>query len=158
MVHMSRAYLTEKQMPRNFWFHSIRHAAQMMNHIPAKYNDRLASPFMLVHGTLADSRTWLPLFSVCYFHTARDGGTSRSHSQAHTMDGIILGRDSNSNAAIVYNPRNKNFYFPESYRIDPHRQPGSVYSNIKYDGNLFCNLYCDDSPSQDKAYPPRHSR
>ena len=74
------------------------------------------------------------------------------------MDGIILGRNSNSNAAIVYDPCNKNFYFPESYGIDPHRQPGSVYSNIKYDGGLFCNLYRDDSPSQDEAYPPRHSR
>ena len=57
MVHMSRAYLTEKQMPHNFWFHSIRHAAQMMNHIPSKYNNRVASPFMLVHDTLTDSRT-----------------------------------------------------------------------------------------------------
>ena len=107
MVHMSHTYLTKK--PRNFWFNLIRHAAQMMNHVPAKYNDRLASPFMLVHGTLADSRTWLPLFSVCYFHTKKVGGIRRSNNRAHTMDGIILGRNSNSNAAIVYNPRNKNF-------------------------------------------------
>ena len=130
IVHMSRAYLTKKQMPRNFWFHSIRHAAQMMNHILAKYNERLTSLFMLVHGTLADSRTWLPLFSVCYFHTKKDGVTSRSHSQAHTMDGIILFRDLNSNTAIVYNPCNKNFHYPESYCIDPHHQLGLVYSNI----------------------------
>ena len=70
------------------------------------------------------------------------------------MDGIILGHDLNSNAVIVYNPRNKNFYCPESYRIDPQRQPGLVDSNIKYDGGLLCNLYRDESPSQDEAYPP----
>ena len=44
MVHMSRAYLTEKQMPQNFWFYSIRHAAQMMNHIPGRYKGKLATP------------------------------------------------------------------------------------------------------------------
>ena len=30
LVHMPCAYLTEKQMPRRFWFHSIRHTAQMI--------------------------------------------------------------------------------------------------------------------------------
>jgi hypothetical protein len=37
MVHMSRAFLTEKQMPKNFWYWSIKHAARMMNAIPGKY-------------------------------------------------------------------------------------------------------------------------
>ena len=27
MVHMSRAYLTEKQMPRTFWYYAVKHAA-----------------------------------------------------------------------------------------------------------------------------------
>ena len=82
MVRMSRAYLTKKQMPRRFWFHSIRHSAQMMNHTPSKYKDKLASPFMLVHGTQADSRSWLPLFSLCYFHHDADGAIKRSKNQA----------------------------------------------------------------------------
>jgi hypothetical protein len=50
MVHMSRAYLTEKQMPRSFWYFAIKHSARMMNMIPGKYCGQLASPFMLVHG------------------------------------------------------------------------------------------------------------
>jgi hypothetical protein len=33
----------------------------------------------------------LPLFSVCYFHHEKDSDASRSKSQAHTMDGIVLG-------------------------------------------------------------------
>ncbi len=37
MVHTSRAYLTEKQMPRTFWYYAIKHSAQMMNMIPGKY-------------------------------------------------------------------------------------------------------------------------
>jgi hypothetical protein len=27
MVHMARAYLTEKQMPRTYWFFAVTHAA-----------------------------------------------------------------------------------------------------------------------------------
>ena len=50
MVHMSRAFLTEKQMPCTFWYYSICHAARMMNMIPGKLNGDLASPFLLVHG------------------------------------------------------------------------------------------------------------
>ncbi len=30
---MARAYITEKQMPRTFWFYAIVHAARMMNAI-----------------------------------------------------------------------------------------------------------------------------
>jgi hypothetical protein len=68
MVHMSCAYLTEKQMPRRFWFHSISHAARMMNMSPGKFHGELASPFILVNEEEADQRTWIPIFSVCYFH------------------------------------------------------------------------------------------
>ena len=114
MINVSRAYLTKKQMPRRFWFYSIRHAAQMMNHIPAKFGEKLATPFLLVHGTRADCRSWLPLFSVGYFHHDKDGGVIRSHNQAHTMDGIIVCRSTTSNAALFYNPRNKQFYEPDS--------------------------------------------
>ena len=79
MVHMSHAYLTEKQMTRWFWFHSTRHSAQMTNHIPAKYKDTLASLFMLVHGTQADCHSWILLFSICYccFRHDPDGSTKR---------------------------------------------------------------------------------
>ena len=34
MVHMARAYLTEKQMTRAFWFYAVVHSARMMNAIP----------------------------------------------------------------------------------------------------------------------------
>ena len=53
------------------------------------------------------------------------------------MDGIAIGRSPTSNALLVYNPRNKQFYKPESYSLDPHHIPGAMYSNIKYDGGLF---------------------
>jgi hypothetical protein len=65
MVHMSRVYLTKKQMPQTFWYYAIKNFTRMMNMIPGKYHGKLASPFMLIHGVRPDPRTWLPLFLVC---------------------------------------------------------------------------------------------
>ena len=141
-------------MPQNFWFFSIRHAAQMMNMIPGKYKGSLASPFMLVHDTPANCCTLVPLFSVCYFNHTKDGNTKRSKNQAHTMDGTVLGRSTASNTLLVYNPRNKSYYQPDSYKIDPYRLPGSIYPTIKYDGGLFCSLYWDTAPLHDEPFPP----
>jgi hypothetical protein len=102
MVHMSHAYLTEKQMSRSFWFFLVVHSARMMNAIPGKLHGELASPFLLVHGVGHDERIWFPLFSVCYFHLDKDGGVPRSHSQAHTMGGIAVGCSPTLNALLVY--------------------------------------------------------
>ena len=120
MVHMARAYLTEKQMPRSFWFYAIVHWARMMNAIPGKFGGELASPFLLVHGSGHDEQTWFPLFSVCYFHHERNGDIPRSHCQSHTMNGIAIGHSPTSNALLVYNPRTKRYYEPDSYRLDPY--------------------------------------
>jgi hypothetical protein len=91
MVHMSRAYSTEKQMSCLFWYYTFEHSARMMNMIPGKYCGKLALPFMLIHGVRPDPRTWLPLFSICYIHHKKDSNTSHSKNQAHTLNGIIIG-------------------------------------------------------------------
>ena len=103
-----------------------------MNHIPVKYNDKLVSSFILVHGAHADCCGWHPLRLICYFHHIAKGSTKRPKNQVQTMDGIIVGCCPDSNTAPVYSPRNKNFYQPVSCPIDPHRMPSSVYSNTTY--------------------------
>ena len=70
------------------------------------------------------------------------------------MDGIVVGRSTTSNAIQVYNPRNKQNYEPDSYRIDPYRLPCALYPSLQYDGGLFCSLYCDEVPRQDEPFPP----
>ena len=109
---------------------------------------------MLAHGTRHDNRTWLPLFSICYFHHEKDSDASRLKSQAHTMDGILLGRSPTSNAILVYNPRNQKYYEPDSYKINPYRVPSSVYPTIKYDGGIFVSLHRDNNPAISKPYSP----
>jgi len=126
----------------------------MMNAIPGKLHCKLASPFPLVHGVEHDERTWFLLFLVCYFYHNRDGDVAQSHSQAHTMDGIAVGRSPTSNALLVYNPRTKKYYEPDFYRLDPYQLPSSVYPSLTYDGGLFCSLYRDANPLMEESYPP----
>jgi hypothetical protein len=126
MVHIGHAYLTEKQMPWSYWFYAITHAAHMMNAILGKHSGHLASPFLLVHGVGHDEPTWIPLFTLCYFHHVHDGNQKWSKHQAHTMDGIVNGWSLTSNALLVYNPRNKQYYEPDSYCLDFYRLPTSV--------------------------------
>ncbi len=140
MVHMARTYITKKQMPRTFWFYAITHAARMMNAIPGKHSGKLASSFLLVQGIGHNERTLVPIFSLAFFHHKEDSDVQRSKHQAHTMDGIIIGHSPTSKALLVYNPRNKQYYEPDSYRLDPYRLPGSAYPSIKYDSGLFVNL------------------
>jgi hypothetical protein len=92
--------------------------------------------------------------TLSYFHLTKDGDLSHLKHQAHTMDGIIVGRSPTSNALLVYNPHTKQYYKSNSYRIDSYQLPGSVYSDIKYDGGLFCSLHCDNNPSFKEKYPP----
>jgi hypothetical protein len=139
--------------PHSFWFYAITHAARMMNANPGKFKDCLASPFLLVHGVGHDVCTWIPLFYLSYFCHKKDGDQSCLKHQVHTMDGVIIGRLPTSNMLLVYNPQNRQYYKPDSYRIDSYQLPGLVYPDMKYDGGLFCLLLSDDNPSFEEKYP-----
>ncbi len=114
MFHMARAYLTKKQMPRNYIFFAITHAAWVMNAIHGEYKDHFALPFLLVHGVGQDEGMWMLLFLLCYFHHEKDGNETRSKHMAHTMDGAIVDRYPTSNTLMVFNPWNGHYYEPDS--------------------------------------------
>jgi hypothetical protein len=140
-------------MTLTFWFYAITHTARMMNTIPGKWKDCLVLPFMLVHGVGHNVRTWTPLFLICYFHHQKDGNNTRSKHMAQTLDGVIVGCSPTSNALLVYNPCNRKYYKPDSYRIDLYRLPGLVYPTLCYNGGLFCSLLCNHNPPFEEKYP-----
>jgi hypothetical protein len=154
MVHMACVYLTKKQVSHTFWFYSITHMTWMMNAIPGKHSGCLASPCLLVHGVGHDEQIWVPLFLLAYFHHKKEGNVQQSKHQAHTMDGTVIGCSPTSNALLVYNPRNKQYYKPDSYCLDPCCLPGLAYPSIKYNGGLFCSLLHDENPQFEEMYPP----
>jgi hypothetical protein len=78
MVRMARAYITEKQVGREFWYFAIKHAAHMMNQVPGRLGRKLTSPFELVHGVKPNANTWFELFSVGYFPHHMDSNICNS--------------------------------------------------------------------------------
>jgi hypothetical protein len=85
---------------------------------------------MLVHRIGHNVRTWTPLFSLCYFHRKKDSNNMRTKHMVHTMDGVIVSWSPTSNALMVYNPCNRQYYEPDSYQIDFYWLPGSVYPTL----------------------------
>ena len=155
LITMARAYITEKQVSRKFWFFAIAHASSMLNQVPGRLGRKLTSPFELVHGSKPDSKTWFELFSVGYFNHSSDGATSRSKCDAHTLDGIAVGRDDKSNSVVFYNPITRRYYRPPAFKLDETRLPITNFpKSLTYDGGLTCGLLRNRTDPTTEPYPP----
>ena len=118
---MERSFITEKQVGREFWYFTVRHAAMMLNQVPGRLCLKLTTPFEIVHKSKLDSKTWFELFSIRYFNHDTDNGESCSKLQAHTLDGITVGRDDSSNTTIFYNPITSSYYRPPAFQLNESR-------------------------------------
>ena len=115
--------MTEKQMPRDYWFQAIQQSGQMTNQIPAKVDGKLTTPFELVHHVAPDTRTWFPLLSIAYFYKDLDNDKDHTTFQSEAMIGIAVGRSTKTNALSIYNPTIKQYYKQGMYTLDPSRLP-----------------------------------
>ena len=97
LIKMERAYITENQVGREFWYIMVRRAAMMLNQVPGRLGLKLTTPFGLVHNAKPNSNTWFELFYIGYFNCDTDNNESRYKLKSHTLDGISVGRDYNSN-------------------------------------------------------------
>jgi hypothetical protein len=88
---MARAYLSEKQLGREYWWFVVKHAVIMINQIPGRLGRKLTTPFELVHGVKPNASTWFELFSVGFFPHESSDGETRSKTQAQTQVGIAVG-------------------------------------------------------------------
>ena len=93
---MAISYITENLVGREFWYFTVCHAAMMLNQVPGCLGIKITTPFELVHNDKPYSKTWFELFSIGYFNHCIDNTESRSKLQAHTLDGITVGRDDKS--------------------------------------------------------------
>jgi hypothetical protein len=142
---MARAYITDMQMPRAYWFWALRHATQVSNYIPCKVDGELTTPFELVHGVKPDYRVLFRLFSTVYFRVERDGNRTRDGiAEARSKQGIAIGRDRKSDGLLIYCPHTKKYFVSNSYKLDEGRSTANAF-NLKYEGGIFIGLY-DHSP------------
>ena len=155
IITMARAFITEKQVGREFWYYAIRHSAMMINQVPGRLGRKLTTPYELVHGTKPQSETWFELFSVGYFNHQTDNAESRSTSQAKTLDGIAVGRDDRSNTILFYNPITKSYYRPPAFSLDESRLPVTNFpKSIRFDGGLTCGLLRYRTDPINEPFPP----
>ena len=155
IIQMARAYITEKQVGREFWYFAIQHAAMMLNNVPGRLGRKLTTPFELVHNQKPDSKTWFELFSVGYFNHSTDNAESRSKSQAQTLDGIAVARDDKTNTITFYNPLTKSYYRPPAFKLDEGRLPVTNFpKSLRFDGGLTCGLLRNKTDPTTEPFPP----
>ena len=53
-VDMTHAFLTNAQMPCNFWFHAMQHTTRICNIFPCKVDGKLTTAFELAYGVKLD--------------------------------------------------------------------------------------------------------
>jgi hypothetical protein len=131
---MARAYITDMQMPRTFWFWSLRHATQVSNYIPCKVNGELTTPFKLIHGVKPDYRIRFRLFSTVYFKVERDSAQARDGIvEARSKQGIAISQDRKLDGLLIYCPHSKKYFVSNSYKLNKGRSTATAF-NLKYDG------------------------
>jgi hypothetical protein len=143
---MARAFITDMQMPCNYWYWALRQAVQVANYVPCSVNGISSTPHELVYGVKPDLRVLFRMFSVGFFHHLRDGTQHRSGiSDSKTMQGIALGRCRKSDGMLFLCPHNKQIYTSSDYKLDEGRNTPNTF-DLKYDGGIFIGLYNHQSP------------
>ncbi len=147
ITNMGRAFITDMQMPRNFWYWALRQSVQVLNYIPCTVEGLSTTPHELVYGVKPDLRVLFRMFSTGFFRHLRDGSQHRSGiTDSKSMQGIALGRCRKSDGMIFYCPHNKQIYTSSDYKLDEGRHTPNTF-NLKYDGGIFVGLYNHSSPN-----------
>ena len=127
----------------------------MLNQVPGRLGLTLTTPFELVHNSKPDLKTWFELFTIGYFNHDIDNTESRSKMKAHTLYGIIVGRDDRSNSIIFYNPITSSYYHPPAFRLDESRIPITNFPNsLRFDVGLTCSLLRNNTDPIHEPFPP----
>ena len=94
---MAIAYITEKQVGKEFWYFAVRHAEIILNQVQGRLGLKLTTSFELVLNAKPDFKTWFELLSIEYFNHRIGKNEIRTKLKAHTLCVIAVGRDDNSN-------------------------------------------------------------
>jgi hypothetical protein len=126
---MSRAFITDMQMPRQYWYWALRQSVQVMNCMPCTVEGISTTPHELVYGVKPDLRVLFRMFLVGFFHHLKDGDHHcRGISESKSMQGITLGRCRKSDGMIFYCPHTKRLYTSSDYKLDEGRNTPNTFN------------------------------
>jgi hypothetical protein len=137
---MGCAFITDMQMPHQYWYWALTVAGIS------------TTPHELVYGIKTDLRVLFRMFSVGFFCHLCDSNHHRSGiSESKSMQGITLGRCRKSDGMIFYCPHTKQLYTSSDYKLD-EGTPNTF--NLRYDSGIFVRLYNpSSSTSSCEPYP-----
>lgn len=134
---MARAFITDMQMPRNYWYWALRQSVQVSNYIPCTIEGTSTTPYELVYGVKPDLHILFRMFLVGFFKHTRDGQHHHSGiSKSKTMQGISLGHCRKSDGMIFFCPHNKQLYTSSDYKLYEGLNTPNTF-NLWYDGGIF---------------------
>jgi hypothetical protein len=147
ITNMGRAFITDMQMPRQYWYWALCQSVQVINYIPCTVEGISTTLHELVYSIKPDLRILFRVFSVGFFRHLKDGDHHCSSiSESKSMQGITLGRCHKSDGMIFYCPHTKRLYTSSNYKLDEGRNTPNTF-NLRYDGGIFVGLYNRSSPT-----------
>jgi hypothetical protein len=149
---MGRAFITDMQMPRQYWYWALRQAVQVHNYVPCTVESISTTPHELVYGVKPDSRVLFCMFSTGFFRHLSDGTHHRSGiAESKSMQGIAIGRCRKSDGMMFYCPCTKRIYSSSDYKLDENCNTPNLF-NLRYDGRILIGLYNPSSVSSSEPY------
>ena len=150
---MSCSYLTERKIPRSYWYCAISHSSIMLNLFPSKLSCWLMAPHELVYGAKTNTCSWLPIFSIGYFRHKKYGAVTRSTTQSQTLAGISIVQVMNSNSIQFYNPVAWRVYTNGDYKLGLWHHTNTHFG-LAYDGGICVGIYSSYSDLAPKSHLP----
>jgi hypothetical protein len=92
LVAMARNRLASVELPGNFWFYAVKHAAEVCNYFPIKLKcGTWTTPLELSHQTQPDLRVLFRMFGVAAEHCECHGDTSLNKFEPQSTPMIAVG-------------------------------------------------------------------
>jgi hypothetical protein len=152
-TNMARAFITDMQMLKNFWYWALCQSIQVMNYMPCTVSGVSTTPHQLVYGVKPDLRILFCLFSTGYFRKLKDNTLHYSGiSTSTSMQGIAIGRCRKTDGMLFYSPHSKEIFTSSDYKLDEGRHTPTAF-NLPYDKGIFIGLYNHHNSSLIEPYP-----
>jgi hypothetical protein len=137
MVSMARNWLSAAELPSTFWYYAVRRASEVCNYFPLQLEDgSFSTPFELGHQCKPDLRVLFPTFCLAAVRRERVGDERIHKFDSQSLPMIAVGRCTNSDGLLFYNPVNGTFVSSIDYVIQPHITSGARFG-YKYQPGTF---------------------
>jgi hypothetical protein len=126
---MGRAFITDMQMPRQYWYLALRQAVQVHNYVPCTVEGISTTPHELVYGVKPDLWVLFRMFSTGVFRHTSDGLHHRSGiAKSKSIQGIALGHCRKSDGMLFYCPCSQRIYSSSDYKLDEGRNTPNLFN------------------------------